>query len=91
MDILIPAEYETESIKKGREILYRIVQDAREAKASGRNPKSIQVGKHLVHYIQAFFELKCQKFDGVIPKRMEGLPIFINEGDPNRVTIKCEK
>lgn len=91
MEILIPEEYETESIRKGRDILYRMVQDARDAKAGGRNPKSIHVGKHLVPYIQAFFDMKCQKFDGVIPKRMEGLPIFINEDDPSRVTIRCER
>lgn len=90
MDILIPREAEPEGVRKGREILYRIKNMAEDAKASGRNPQAIVVGMNLTPYMKEFWDFKAQKFDGILPKRMNGLPITYCERERDKVFIRCE-
>lgn len=84
---LITNGYESESVRRGRDILKRIMNEALEAHDAGKNPTKIIVGANLLPDIQAFWDEKTERFDGIPPRRMHGLPIEYDEHNREGIRI----
>lgn len=88
--LIIPQKQETNAVRRGRDILKRIMLETMNAVDAGKTPLKIVVGGGFISDIKQFFDF-ASKFDGHLPKRMHGLPIEYTESNEKKVTIVCRK
>lgn len=78
--IIIPERFETETVRKGRAMSIRLLEELRELKRRGKQPARVRITQGAADALRAYFAWAAESFDGVLPQRIAGCDVVVEPG-----------
>lgn len=78
--IIVPERFETESVRRGRAMSVRLLEEVRELQRSGKRPARVRITKGASDALCAYFAWATDGFDGVLPRRIAGCDVLVEPG-----------
>lgn len=85
--IIVPERFETESVRKGRAMSIRLLEELRELKRRGKFPARVRITRQAADTLVAYFAWATDGFDGVLPKRIAGCDVVVEPGAGYRLWV----
>lgn len=85
--IIVPERIETESVRKGRAMSIRLLEELRELTRRGKFPARVRITRQAADALVAYFAWAAESFDGVLPKRIAGCDVVVEPGAGYRLWV----
>jgi hypothetical protein len=83
-NLILPAKFETESVRRGRAVLVEIMDRCLELADKGTPPSKVEISTALCDDLHAFFDFTYD-YDGVLPKQLCGATLTYVPGASRKI------